>query len=350
MNAEQAGNSIAPFIDSDMGQHQRRVFEIIRRACNYAWTKGKWLGMTAEFFVNTEREKIGGKRYMFAPTGYGTLLAVNVDRRTGVTIRDNYFMFHRNGYGDIKSPEHAHCRWNTDVYDAGSRPTMHEINLYFPEGVWIGFRSIGPAGDDEYITFQGKDEEGSVLSYEEMKSKRCSCFSTEEEEGAVRTLQGVKVKISSDFTYIDNVLFKSIDHIFKTRTQSPIEVRIIDCKKKTYITAVLQPWDSESKYRKYYIPDACGPCVHALFKVSKQPDIIDGSQPIIIHDDNALLSLCKGIHLYYFKEQIAAGNEFLANGIRELEGEKRESESPDVFPIQVIGQNIDDVNPVLKYT
>jgi hypothetical protein len=351
MNAGQAGESIAPFIDSDMSQHRARVFNIIQRACNYAWGKGKWFGMTAEFFVKTEREPVGGKRFMFAPTGYGTLLAVNVDNRPGVTIRDNYFMFHRNGSGDIKSQEHAHCRWNTDVYDVGVRPTMHEINLYFPDGVWIGVRSLGPNGEDEYITIQGKDEEGSVFSYEEAGFKGCSCFSLEEEEKeVVKTVNGVKVKISKDFIYINNVNFTSIDKIFKTITQSAIEVRVIDKNKKTYITAILQPWETQSEYRKYYIPDACGPCVHGLFKISKQPKIIDDSQPLIIGDDNALLALCKGIHLFYFKEQAAAGQVYLDTGIRALEEEKQESESPEVSPIQVIGTNMEDVDQILKYT
>lgn len=349
MNAGQAGEAIAPFIDSSMQQNRERVFSIMKMALNYAWDKGKWFGMTAEFFVNTRCEPKGGKRYIFAPPGYSTLLAVNVDEQHP-TLRDKYFIFHRNGPGDIKSPAHAHCRWNRDVYDMGEYPNMHEINLYFPDGVLVGVRSLGKPGDDEYITFQGHDEDGSVISYEHKEPSKCSCFSLSEDENApvTRTVHGIRLKITEGFEYINNVTFLGLTKIFKTFTRCPIEVRLIDSKNRTYITAILQPWERQSSYRKYYIPDSCGDCVHALFKISRQPEIIDESQPLIINHENALLSLCKGMQLKFFKEQLVAGDQFLQQGIIFLEEDKRESESPTVFPIQVIGIGVDDIDIALR--
>lgn len=346
MNAQEAGEFVAQFIGADMGQHQERIFTTLELAANYAWDKGKWFGMTAEMFVNVHRNP-RGERFIFSPKGYDTLLAVNVDGKPRL-LRDSYFMFHKNGPGDIKDTHY--CKWNQDVYDQGYRPIMHEITDYFPRGVMIGVRSLGVPGNAEYITIQGFDEYSDpIFSYEFKEGAKCNCFSLDEGEEAVRTVDGARIKITEDFTYLNNITWRDIRKITKTITRCPIEVTIIDGNNKGYVTSVLLPYETESKYRKYILPEMCRDyeCIHGLFKISKCPTLIDGSQPIFIRSKNALLALAKGIDLKFMKEQINVGDAFLAQGVASLEEENRETQSPTAFPIQVVGIGADDFDPIL---
>ncbi len=106
-----------------------------------------------------------------------------------------------------------------------------------------------------------------------------------------------------------------------------------------------------SKYRKYLVPDnLCGrKCLHALFKIGQQEEIISPSDTIMISNDEALISLAKGIHNIYYKEQQEVGANYIIQGISILEKERREEESPDEFPIQVDVMVYSDLPDSLRY-
>lgn len=350
MNAEQGFQLVADFIEADESS-RAKVWRVIQLACNHAWGKGKWWGMTADFWCKIFLEsKPGGKPYIVSPPGYDACLGINTDGKPRI-LRDDYFMFHKNGPGDIQG--HDYCQWNRDVYDVGNVPIIHDINIYENEGVMVGVRSLGSPGEDEYVTIQGDTVDGNLsISYELQQKDSCNCLqaSTDENESAVRTVQGLRIKVTNKFEYIDNVLLKSITSITKSFTRCPIEVIFINSKGEGFITARLNPWDTESQYRKYYVPQGCQGSVHGLFKIAKQPQIIDGSQPLIISNDEALLALCKGIHLKYYKEQFAAGAELLQSGIISLEEEMREKQSPIESPIQVVGMySGEDIPDIMRY-
>jgi hypothetical protein len=351
MNAGQAFTLVADFVEADENSRDK-VWRILRLACNHAWGKGKWWGMTADFWCKVLYEDgPTGKPYILSPPGYDALLGVNKDGKPRI-LRDSYFMFHKNGPGDIKG--HNYCNWNTDVYDAGHVPTLHAINNYgCQSGVMIGVRAIGKPGEDEFVTIQGETEDGNLaISYELNNKATCNCLQATDDgtTNAVRTVQGLRIKVTEKFEYVDNVLFKNITSITKTLTRTPIEVIFINKKGEGFITARLNPWDIESKYRKYYVPEGCESSVHGLFKIGKQVPLVDESQQVIIGNEEALLALCKGIHLLYYKEQAVAGAGYLQAGIISLEEEMRETQSPIETPIQVVGMYAgEDIPDIMKY-
>lgn len=347
MNAGQAFTLVSDFIGADENS-KGRVWRTLKLALNHAWGKGKWWGMTADFQCKVFTDPKGSP-YIFAPPGYDTLLGVNYDGESRI-MRDAYFMFHKNGPGDIKG--HNYCHWNRDVYDVGEVPTLHDINIYSACGVMVGVRSIGTPGEDEYVTINGLTSfNNEVYTYEFKEQNKCNCIQavTDERSPVVRTMEGLNIKVTNDFNYIDNVFFKSITHIHKTLTKCPIEVVFINSNGEAFITARLSPYDTKSSYRKYTVPKGCCNSIHGIFKIGKQRNIVDDSQPIIIDNEEALVALSKGVDLKYNKEQIAVGDTYLASGIIALEEELREKQSPIQTPIQVVGINNEDVPDVLKY-
>lgn len=346
MNADYAGKLVAKFIDKQYPNDRDAIFEILRMGVNKAWQEGKWLGMTAEFFVSIKTD-YNCQKYFIAPMSHPILLAIN-GLNQGISIRDKYFMFHRNGYGDIRNRDG--CSWSQDVYDIGSVPIIDTDGLDFTAGVNVGVRALGLVGENEFVNINGTYLDGNrVYTYESSKfGKSCGC---EIKEEFVDVVNGIKLKISNDFNYISNIKFKDITSITKSLTKSPVEIIVIDAFNNGRMVARLEPNQRFSKYRKYLVPDElCGrTSLHALFKIGQQEEIVSPTDTIMISNDEALISLAKGIHNIYYKEQQEVGANYVLQGISILEKEKREEESPDEFPIQVDAYSYSDLPDALRY-
>jgi hypothetical protein len=89
--------------------------------------------------------------------------------------------------------------------------------------------------------------------------------------------------------------------------------------------------------------------IHGIFKIGKQEAITSETDRLVIQDDEALICFCKSIHHSLFKEDINLGRAYMLEGIACLEKEKRETESPDVFPIQVDVIKYQDLPDSLVY-
>lgn len=346
MNAGLAGEKIAKFIDRSWPNDKKEIFNILRLGINKAWQQGKWIGMTAEFEVKIQKDSFG-QNYIIAPPTHPILLAINVDGKPR-TLRDKYFMFHRNGDGHIRNRKG--CKWNQQVYDLGAVPVFNKNNINFCKGVTIGVRSIGPAGPNEKIVISGSYEDGKkIYTYEAGNfGKACGCESSEE---TVETVSGVSLDINQNFNYISNIQFTDISNIYKTVTRSPIEVIALTDDGNGYSIARLEPNQRFSKYRKYLIPDdICNQeSVHGLFKISQQEEIVSLSDPLMISNEEALICFSKGIHQMYYKDQTELGAQFILQGIAILEKEKQEEESPTSFGIQVECLGVDDLPNILRY-
>ena len=346
MNAEYAGKLIAPFVDKQYPNDRDAIFGILRMGVNKAWQQGKWLGMTAEFFVRVQTDATGQK-YFIAPMSHPILLALNGISQ-GITIRSKYFMFHRNGYGDIRNRDG--CMWNQDAYDLGSTPVIDIDGIDFSEGVLVGVRAVGMVGENEFVNINGFYQDGErIYSYENSKfGKSCGC---EIKKDFIDIVNGVQLKITNDFNYISNIKFKQIASITKSLTKSPVEVIVIDAFNNGRRVARMEPNQRFSKYRKYLVPDElCGrECLHALFKIGQQEEIVSPSDTIMVSNDEALISLAKGIHNIYYKEQQEVGANYIMQGIDILEREKREEESPEEFPVQVDAMSYTDLPDALRY-
>lgn len=346
MNAEIAGKLVAPFVDKQWPNDREDIWQIIRLGVNKARQDGKWLGMTSEFFVPVHKDALG-QSYIMSPYSHPVLLALNGEK-LGLSIRDQYFMFHRNGYGDVR--DSPGCKWNTDVYDLGTVPYFDKNNINFSGGVRVGVRAIGQAGVGEKIHINGEYADGNkIYSYSSSTLGQCVGCSVSSDD--IDTINGIELQISSSFNYINNIRFSSITSITKTLTRTPVEVIIIDCDNNAYSIARLAPNQRFSKYRKYLVPnDLCGrTCLHGLFKIGEQDVIANLTDSIIISNEEALISLAKGIHHIYYKEQQDAGASFILQGLSILEKEKREEESPSEFPIQVDGIYDGDHSETLKH-
>jgi hypothetical protein len=346
LNAEIAGKLVSKFIEKRWPQDKEDVYEILKLGMNKAWQEGKWLGMTSEFTVPIHIDS-RGQSYIMAPASHPILLAIN-SLSNSSSIRDKYFMFHKNGYGDVRDT--ATCKWNTDVYDLGEVPYFDPGNVDFSKGVLVGVRSLGPIGDGEKVLISGRYKDGaSVYTYKDNEyglPSGCSCETT-----AVDTVNGVEIEVTDGFNYINNVKFSDITSITKTKTRSPIEIVVIDWNNTGFQIGRLEPNQRFSKYRKYLVPEQmCSmKTLHCLFKISQQEDLVNPTDSLIISNEEALISLCKGIFFFYYKEQQDVGMSFISQGISVLEKEKREEESPSQSPIQVDVSSYEDLPNALRY-
>jgi hypothetical protein len=348
MIASQAGKLISKFIDKSWPNDEEEVYEILKLAVNKAWQEGKWYGMTAEFTVPVECDNSGGK-FVISPKEYPTLLAIAIDGKTQA-IRDNYFNFHRNGNGIIPSDS---CTWQQNVIDIGRIPIINKHNINFECGILVGVRPLGPVGEGEKVWVGGTSEEGKyIISFKNKSvvSSSCStsCSSDSSTTTTTESVKGSEIKVIDGFHYINNIKFFDIASIHKTKTLSPIEVIAIDHNNNAKVIAVLEPGETESKYRKYAVPSECSTHVRGLFKIRQQENITSGSDVLIIDNEEAIISLAKGIHMMYYKENMEGGAMHVINGISILEKVRREEESPTIFPLQVDPINYMDLPEQLR--
>lgn len=346
MIAETGARLIAKFIDKKYPQDRNEIYEILKLACNRAWQEGRFHGMTMEGYVPIQKDSNG--YFIITPKSHPILLAANTEFQQGITLRDKNFIFHRNGDGSILNRKG--CKWNKDIYDLGYVPIINESYIAFSKGVTVGVRAMGQPGPDEFVNINGSFSDGEkVFTYKSRKyGQPCNCSANKEE---IETVNGVSIAVGTGFNYISNIKFSSIQSITKTNTRTPIEVIAIDYLGNGHLISKLDPNTRESKYRKYIAPDPICKrnCLHGLFKIAQQEDILSPTDRLIISNEEALINISKGIHQIYYKEQPDIGAGYILQGISLLEKEKREEDSPTDFPIQVDMTLMNDLPETLRY-
>ena len=346
MNAEMAGELVAPYIEKRWPADRKEIWGILRLGVNKAWQEGKWLGMAVEGYVPILKDA-DGQNYIMPPKEYPILLAMNT-HKMGVIIRDQYFMFHRNSRGDVRS--NTECSWSQDIYDLGYSPVKDRNNI-IKTGVMVGIRSIGPAGANEKVWINGSYADGNqVYTYKKSTYGETPC-GCQVKTDAIDTIKGVELAISTSFNYICNLKFSAISSIVKTVTQSPVEIVVIDSFGNGTPVARLEPNERESKYRKYLVPNhLCDrKSLHGMFKISQQEEITSGTDNIIIKNQEALISLAKGIYAMYNQDNPEKGASYIIQAISVLDKEKTEESSPDTFPMQVQSIYEGDLPMTLQY-
>lgn len=337
MNALQAAELIAPFVEKDVNRDRQDIYRIIKLACNKAHQTGNWFGYAAEFFVKTFRDS-SGRHHVITPKSHNILLAATISSDRPI-LRDKQYMFHRNNYGD------AHMKkaggWQTDIIDLGHRPTLNGYDFPSCEPFLVGARALGAIDSGKSVYIEGLFEDSSqVYTYESFKKKVDACCngcSSISEEEHIKTVSGIRIPLSDKFVYIDNVAISQIRSIRKDHTPVPVEVCAIHPDGEVVQIAVLEPYEKQSKYRDYLVPDSCciGEVAHLLCKISEQEDLISDTQSVIIQSEEALIALSQGIHNLYWKKDVDMGIAFINQGVQILEGQKRQQEPNSNFPIQV---------------
>lgn len=334
MNAATAGKIIAKYVNKSWPDDRKDLFELLEMAVNRAWSEGKWLGMTREFFVSTQKHA-DGSNYIIAPPLYPVLLAINVDGRPAA-MRSQHFIFHKNGMGDIRNG-HG-CNWSQDVYDIGEVSTLDDGTLACPEGFMVGVRCLGNPGEDEKVFINGSYIDGThAYSYriqDAVRDPQCNACTIEASQ--IVTDAAIPIDIQKGFNYICNIRFGDVYSIHKTPSRCPVEILAIRPDNSAFVLARMEPGQTKSAYRRYLLPDfLCRPCVHGLFKVRKQPEIHSDTDEIIIDDKEVLISLAMGTYNLLSKQAPDIGAGYISNGVTLLEKQKRETESPEQFPIQM---------------
>jgi hypothetical protein len=345
MIAEQAGKMISKFIGRSWPDNMEEVYEILVLGINKAWKEGKWLGMTAEFTVPVNKD-INGRSYIIGPPSHPILQAINANS-LGTAIRDTNFMFHKNGYGDIRNSEG--CEWSQEVYDLGEAPYLENCKFMVCEGVKVGVRAMGIPGPNEKVFVNGSFYGQKVFTYK--NGTISNAVGCPVDTDNINPVQGVEIPITENFNYISNVDFTSITAISKTLTRTPVEVVAIHKDGPAFPIATLNPQQTKSGYRKYLVPTLmCNKrSVHCIFKIAPQEHLIGGSDMVIIDDMETLISLAKAIDSIYYKEQLEVGSQYFLQAISLLDKNKREQESPNEFPIQVSVLNYGDTPNALRY-
>lgn len=345
MKAEEAAKFVAKYIGCQWPADKAKIYEILQLGLNKAHKEGKWLGMTKEYTVpkkHTSRES-----FIIGRTDYPILLAVNIDG-TPTDIRSPHFHFHRNGNGSIIN--RPGCRWNQDVYDIGYVPIIDENRININSGVYVAVRALGNPGPNEKVWINGfHSNQQRVFTYQAKTGglDQCKC---KIEKDTVKTQEGVEIEVlPNQIHYIGNIRFSEITSITKTPTRTPIEIIVINCENQADPVAVLMPNQTESKYRRYTVPDSCCDTVHGLFKIAEQDNIISGTEDLIISDKEVLIALCMAIDYIYHKKDPNTGAGYFINAIGLLNKQKLEEESPDVCPLQMQRVLDGDTPEILKH-
>jgi len=352
ITAKQAAELVAPYVDKSYPQHRSELFLLLRNAINKAWAEGNWWGQTKEFFVRVQTDENGNK-FFISPTGYDTLLAVNVHEQPKL-IRDRYFQFHRNGSGSIVK-DCGLNNWSEDVIDDGHSSTFVQLNIKFPSGFMVGARSLGlEAGASLRVygdtTFGNPAITKRII--QQSTGLTCGCgISAKDPVAQIEADYGLSLPLNKEFNYISDVLFNEVSSLKKSVTANVIQVLGVGTDGVAMPIAEILPHQTESRYRRYLVPNncVCTTCVLGLFKVAKQDNIAFENQPLLIDNEEALISLCMGWHKFFNKQELDMGSTYILAGIAALEKETRELQSPMSTPIQIDGLGSDDMPEIFNY-
>lgn len=317
MNAEEAAAFIAPKVGYSYPAERDRLFDILTLVNKGAWKAGSWQNFNANFKVKVQ---IGedGQKYIIAPNTHDVLQKVNFNTEPR-DIRDKWFEFHRNGLGGMDKGN-----WSDDFIDQGYSPViMQPSKLKGP--VKIAARSLD-IEKDAYIHINGLDEDGNRVN-------------TFEEAGVV----GARLALSNEIRIIDNIHWSYITGISKSVSYNAVEVYLVDANEVMHLASRMEPEQQESNLRKYLVPHSCE-CnnVEGVFKRSKPSKIVLGTQMMLITDEESLLSMAISKDYLFYRKDPEKALPYIANGLKSLDDEKRESMVTRTGPIEVEG--LDELN------
>lgn len=321
MTAKEAIDLISPQVDLCYPQDKDQLFNILTLVNNKAWKEGSWWGMNKHFKVKVRKDH-EGYYYFIAPNGYNVLQAVNVNTEPTL-IKDEWFEFHQNALGSIR--EYG-SNWSRNVVDMGEVPVINQPG----DSARIAVRSLGPESD-VIVNVLGDDQNGNRIN------------SYVNKDGKSEMVLGSAIAVSTDIRVIDNIIWSRIESISKSVSMHRVEVYAMYPDGRIQILTRMEPEEKESRLRKYLVPENCGySCVHGIFKESKPERIVNESQKMIIDDFEAIISLAMSMDYMFIKRTPESSLPYTVNGIKSLEDDNREHQSPSNSTIQVVGIQEDD--------
>jgi hypothetical protein len=336
---EQAARLIAPRVDLCFPQHKDKLYEILSLINQHVWKKGKFRGMTKEFFT-----KVDPNGFVCNPHGYDILLKVNLNK-VPVTIRSEYFQFHRNGNGS--QTECCGKDWSTDVVDRGFSPVIFQpykeescsCKEQVCQKIKIGIRSEQCEEGISYVTVYGCYPDGTpIYSYRKKDStgKVIDCVPCDptqaqlEDRKSHDVKEGVDIPITGNVYFLDNIYFGEIRQIRKPPTYGAVEVLALNEHDNSLkLIARMEPPHCASCYRRWQIPPICSkfPCVHGLWKISKPGKVIYDNQLMLIDDDAAIIALAKGINFLYYRDNPEEAVKYFSIGMTAINDDSDEHDT-----------------------
>lgn len=352
MIAEEAAKLIAPYVGLRVETDSDELFQILTLVQSKAWKMGVYKGMVRDFNVNTRTRIVNGKerKYIITPHGFEIMLGVNLDGKPA-PIHDNYFQFNNNGNGSMT--DCCGCNWSEGVIDLGEFPTLFQpcentccCGERDCNSASIGVVSYNCFEDQchqsqEHVLVKGLNYlDNPVFTYEDSDPYDPSndrCRSIDPRKVTRKAIEGDRFPIKRKLVVHKNIKWSRIDSISKGHTVYPVEVFRV-CGNDTDLLARIEPYQKQSRYRIYELPDCCGSpsCVHGLFKIGKPDPIVHGSQAMIVDDSEALIALGKSFDLTYTKQNVELGEAFLAKGIKSLDDEVKMNRSNSRVPMVVL--------------
>lgn len=338
--------SIAPLINLSWPNDRDKIFNNLSLVEKQIWASGKFHESTRWFHVNVDKDNS-----IITPHGYNVLLAVDVNKKPQ-QIRDQYFLFHKNGPGDVT--QDFLRRFDTNVYDLGSTPVLFQPtdDICKCKCVDKQPKLLSVKADcSNYIEnsigtrVSGLDKEGrNIWTYKAIDNKTneetlCCCTEEKSQEGFEGVIEGVRYPISSRGVMYKNILFSQIRGIVKEPTKVPIEYYAVHPVTNTgVLIARLEPNQIFSRYRKYMLSDKCKNfhCVLGLFKKSEPDPIITDEQTFISSNILAINSLAIAMDYKYEKKNMQAALPYLQDAAVQLNAEVREHNSGSTNSIQVV--------------
>jgi len=361
MTAGQAAQIIDTFVSSNYENagEKRKLLSILSLVNSYAWKKGVWPGMTAQFKVRVNSKT----KEIITPHGYSNLLKVNTNNFP-TTVRDQFFQFHQNGYGSIE--ECCSRNWSADVINLGSQPVIIQPSALSEDAdgcdgrIKIAVSSDGDVSDTEETIVQGYhmtvlDEPEKRIYTRRVARDRvsvgnvCACEPiTTQYVSSDERVDGVIYPINGCMVVMDDIYWGRVSSINKGVTKAAVDYFALNTVTDKFIRiARLEPNETNSEYRRYRVPDVCGesPCVYGLFKKNEPTKLSEYSEEMIIGDEEAIISLAMGMEALYFQKDPQTASFFLQRGIQSLSETVDQREGPEESPVEYGTDHIPDEIP-----
>jgi hypothetical protein len=345
--ADKAGQLIAQFIEKSWPNDKEVIFNVLSLVNEEIWNSGLFPDSTKWAYV-----KVGKNGTITNPHGYSVLLGAKIDCDK-FEVKDSYFMFHSNG--PLREPDES-SSFSKSIQFLGTYPTLiNPQNDYMfkcgDKGFNIGVSAcnLPPSRYPPLTIISGLNLGGRPIytyRFENTKSDEVRIADDDEitnytpddvdfESGLI---EGVQFPITNKLIKFSNVAFSDIYNIVKQPTLTDVDYWMVDeATCKAIKIATLGPFQTRSAYNIYRIDNKCinSGCAFTLFKREKPDPIINDSQFILTNNQNALISMAKGVYLMYFKEDINTGTAFITKALRDIGRELTQSNPAASNKIQV---------------
>lgn len=348
MNAAEAGQIVAQFIEKSWPNDRDSIFQILDLVQETIWKSGLFEGSTKWATVKVRKDGT-----IVTPHMYPILIGAKKDH-TKFDIKGSYFMFHENG--PLKDPDESD-HFSKNIQFLGSYPTL--INHTEDTKVSRASYNIGviseclpPSGSPPLTTISATNRNGRNIYTYRFKEKVNPEFIEEDapvefgpDDVSIQhgVIEGIVYPITNRLITFDNVDVSEIYNITKETSLASVDYYLFDsslkdcCTRKGVLIASLDPFQTVSRYNTYRVVNSCvrGGTIYGLFKKDRPEKLVNDYQHVLINSKIGLISLAKAMQFTYFKDNVAKGEQFLEKGMEDISNELRASNPGIINTLQI---------------